>query len=410
MNHVTVIGAGLAGLAAATRLAEAGCEVSLYEASPQAGGRCRSYFDANLGLTLDNGNHLVLAGNRAVHTYLRRIGGQARLTGPAEARYPWIDLRTGERWTIRPNAGRIPWWLLAPSRRVPGTRPKDYLALARLARARPGQTVADVIATTGPLWERLLHPFLVSALNTPPETASASLAGAIISESLALGGAASAPRIAIPTLAAAFVQPALAYLTARGAHVHFGSRLRAITLAGLDFGSGPQPVHGPVVLAVPAWVAIDLVPGLPVPTQHHAIVNAHFACAPPMCVEPITGCVGGTVEWVFTHPDRISVTVSAADRFLDADRAKLAETLWAETKVALAMGAQSLPPNRIVMEKRATFSATCAQDALRPLTRTRIPGLFLAGDWTQTKLPSTIEGAIRSGYDAATLALGWKAS
>jgi len=406
-----VIGAGLAGLSAAIALTEAGYRVTLSEAAKQAGGRCRSYRDPKLGLTIDNGNHLVLSGNRAVHAYLATIGASDRLTGSDEARFPYVDVRDGARWVLHPNAGPVPWWLFSKARRVPGTRPSDYLALAKLLRAKPGQTIGDVLPTTGPLWERLLDNFLVSALDTPAAEGSARLAGAIVRETLAKGGRACRPMIAEPTLAAAFVDPALAWLEARGAAIRLGRRLRALDfdegrIAGLDFADGRDVVARgePVILAVPAWVAADLVPDLVVPNEHHAIVNAHFLLAPPAGAAPITGIVGGTAEWVFAFPDRLSTTTSAADAMLDEDREALATRLWADV-VAVHGGPAAPPLWQIVIEKRATFAATPQQDRRRPPAQTRWDDLFLAGDWTKTGLPATIEGALRSGTAAAACAL-----
>ncbi len=132
-GRVHVIGAGLAGLAAALSLVDAGRAVTLHEAGPAAGGRCRSYVDRELGLTIDNGNHLLLSGNRAAFAYLDAIGGTGALAGPRAPLFPFLDLATGARWTVRPNAGRLPWWVLSRRRRVPGTRTGDYLRLLDLA-------------------------------------------------------------------------------------------------------------------------------------------------------------------------------------------------------------------------------------------------------------------------------------
>jgi len=411
-KKVHVVGSGLAGLSAAVHLAAAGAEVHLSDAAPQAGGRCRSYFDRELGLTIDNGNHLVLAGNRHVHDYLALISAEDRLIGPATADFPWMDLATGERWTLRPNMGWLPWWLLSAKRRVPGTRPHDYLALARLPGAAVDAMIADTMRTEGALWHRLLEPLFVSALNTSAREGSARLAGAVVRGSLARGGEASRPRVAHPTLAHAFVDPALAYLAAHCAKVTLGCRLRAIGFehtraARLDFADGPVDLSptDSLVLAVPAWVAADLIPGLSVPAEHHAIVNAHFAVSPPAGSQLITGLVGGTAEWVFALPDRVSVTVSAADRLLDTPRDALLATLWSEAARVLDLPDMPMPAARLLIEKRATFAATPAQDALRPPARTRYANLFLAGDWTQTGLPATIEGACGSGATAAGLAL-----
>jgi squalene-associated FAD-dependent desaturase len=411
---VHVVGAGLAGLSAAVSLAASGVPVVLSDAARQAGGRCRSYHDAQLDMVIDNGNHLVLSGNPAVARYLRAIGAEDRLAGPERAEFAFLDLRDGTRWTLRPNDGPIPWWVLLPGRRVPGTRPRDYLALARLLRRHPGRRIDEVIATTGPLWERLLRPMLVSILNTAPEEGSADLAGAVMRESLAKGGAASRPRVATPTLAAAFVDPALEHLRRAGAAIRLGCRLRSLGLEDgrvteLRFAEETVALEpeDSVVLALPPWVAQELLPGMTAPDEHRPIVNAHFRLAPPPGAPPMMGLIGGTAEWVFAFPDRISVTVSAADHLLDLDADSLAERLWRDVAAAHGLPG-ALPPCRIVKEKRATFAATPAQEARRPPARTRWANLFLAGDWTATELPATIEGALRSGETAAALALSTK--
>ena len=95
-----VIGAGLAGLSAATILAARGVSVTLIEAAGQAGGRCRSYFDSVMDGVIDNGNHLVLSGNRHVRDYARAIGTEAGLVGPARAQFPFVDISTGQRWLL----------------------------------------------------------------------------------------------------------------------------------------------------------------------------------------------------------------------------------------------------------------------------------------------------------------------
>lgn len=105
---VHVVGAGLSGLAAAVELSGAGRQVFLHEAAPHAGGRCRSYFDTELGCRIDNGNHLVLSGNNDTLHYLERIGALGTLEGPAEAVFPFIDVKTKQRWSVRLNQGALP--------------------------------------------------------------------------------------------------------------------------------------------------------------------------------------------------------------------------------------------------------------------------------------------------------------
>jgi squalene-associated FAD-dependent desaturase len=406
---VHVAGAGLAGLGVATRLAEAGIEVEVSEAAAQAGGRCRSYFDAQVGLLIDNGNHLVLSGNPAVHAYLDRIGAGDRLRGPEAAEFPFIDLASGERWTVRPNQGPLPWWILSPSRGVPGAGLGDYLRMAGLLRDRPGLSVSDAIDCRGPVWERLMRPFLLAALNLEPERGSAALARNVVAETLAKGGQAYAPRVPSPGLAAAFVDPALNYLEQKGSGVRLQRRLVRLEATGdrvgaLEFSDGRVELAeaDQVVLAVPPWVAAELVPGLAVPDRFEAIVNGHFRTVAPQGAPLVTGVVNATVEWIFCFEDRISVTVSGANRIVGEPRETLAERLWAEVAKALDLPAE-LPPWQIVKEKRATFEATVEQEARRPPTKTALTNLVLAGDWTATGLPATIEGALRSGDSAAEL-------
>ena len=404
-----VVGAGVSGLAAAVKLATAGASVALYEAAGQGGGRCRSYHEPALDMEIDNGNHLVLSGNHATQDYLGLIGARTELSGPDDASFPFVDLRTRERWTLRPNAGRLPWWIFRPERRVPGTRALDYLSLAGLLTARKGATFGETMSCSGVLFEKLWRPLLLAVLNTEPAGGSASLAAAVVKETLALGGSACRPLVAVNGLSRAFVDPALKTLEAKGVSVRFGRRLRKIRYEGaavtrLDFGDETIEVapDDHVILATPSWVAADLVPGLEVPTEQCAIVNGHFRFDPPPGAPAMLGLVGGTVEWIFAFPGRISITISGADNLLERTREDLAETFWREIQIALDFEAP-MPAWQVIKEKRATFSASPAQDARRPKPTTAWRNLFLAGDYTAGSLPATIEFAIRSGFRAAEL-------
>jgi squalene-associated FAD-dependent desaturase len=315
------------------------------------------------------------------------------------------------RWTIRANDGPLAWWVFSSARRVPGSSLNEYLALAKLLFAAPEKRIDEVVACKGPVWQNLLHPLLLAALNTEPEIASAALAAAIIRETLVKGGRAYRPRIASPTLSAAFIDPALAYLRLKGASVNFGSRLREIGITSgrvtaLKLADGDVAVEDSdrVVLATPSWVTSELLPDIAAPTEFRSIVNAHFAVAPPAGAPLMTGVIGGTAEWVFAFHDRLSVTISGADAIVDQDREALAKTLWRDVAAVHRLGLD-LPPWQIVKERRATFAATPEQAKKRAGAETAWQNLFLAGDWTDTGLPATIEGSVRSGQKAAALAL-----
>ena len=252
----------------------------LHEAARQAGGRCRSYDDATLGCRIDNGNHLLIAGNTAAMEYLRAIGAADTLIGPPEPAYPFLDLATGERWVMRPNAGRVPWWLFDGARRVPGTRALDYLRALRIAVAGRDDTIVDVLDRRATIFHRLWQPLAVAALNTEVEHGSAALLGRVLRESFGRGGSACRPLVPQVGLSESLVEPALARLRAAGAELRFGSRLRGIDVDGervtalaFDEGSESLAPRTAVVLAVTAPVAARLVPGLAAPDEFRAIVR-----------------------------------------------------------------------------------------------------------------------------------------
>jgi hydroxysqualene dehydroxylase len=411
---VHIIGAGISGLSAAVRLVNGGHSVHVHEATQQAGGRCRSYFDAATNLTIDNGNHLLLSGNRHALAYARSIGTEAGLVGPASAQFPFVDLATGQRWLLDLGDSRLPLWVFDESRRVPDTGISDYLALAPLVWAPAGKTVGDTIRCEGTLYQRLVQPLLLAALNVDPPAGSAGLAGAIVRETLLAGGQACRPLIARDGLSAILIEPAVKLLQEKGASVSLAHELREFAtsgdrIAGLKFGSD-QIALGPddaIVMAVPPRPAATLLPGLPTPTKFRAIVNAHFRFDPPQGAPPILGVIGGLVEWLFAFPQRLSVTISAGDRLVDMPREELAQAIWRDVCKAAGVGGE-LPPWQIVRERRATFEATPEQNALRPKAVTSFKNLFLAGDWTDTGLPATIEGSVRSGDRAADLVLAMR--
>ncbi len=405
-------------------LAKAGRAAVLYEGAAHAGGRCRSYFDAQLQRQIDNGNHLLLSGNRATMSYLDDLGARDSLTGPKTAGFAFLDLRTGERWTLRPNRGVVPWWLLAPKRRVPGTRPRDYLSGLKLARAGPKATVHAVVGANGDLYERFWKPLAVAALNIAPEEGSARLLWAVLWRTFGRGAAACRPLVARDGLSASLITPALDLLAKHQVPVRFNSGLKRIELGEggvsvLEFaqdriklGAGDH-----LVLAVPPANARELVPGLTVPEGTRTIVNAHVTLPGPGPGPgpgrgslpdggSLLGLIGGTAEWLFLRGDVASLTISGADALAEKPSGEIATLVWADTARALGLDANEQPPIRIIKERRATFAQTPEQAGRRPGTRTAWRNMFLAGDWTDTGLPATIEGAVQSGRAAARAVLG----
>jgi len=414
-HTVHIIGAGMAGLSAGLQLALMGQKVSIYEAAPYAGGRCRSYFDKGLDCRIDNGNHLVLSGNVAIQDYLELSGGAATMTRQSEPMFPFMDFETGDRWTLRLNNGRFPWWIFDPKRRVPGTTPRDYLEAVKFLFAGENDTVASCLNPKTTLFKRLWEPLAIGALNTELNQASAQLLSNLFAQSFGAGGAACQPMTPKIGLSESFVLPCLNTLRQNNGVINFGHRLRAmdVTPEGqvttLDFGTKKIKLDAGdwVVLAVPPWVAQELIPTLATPTEFRSIANAHYRVEVPHNPAGFTGVVGGLAEWVFVKPGVVSVTISAADRYEEHDNETWAIAVWEDLAKLFDLDPAKIPPCRIVREKRATFAATPAQNRLRPTAYIGWKNLALAGDWTATYLPSTIEGAIRSGVKAAQIVMRW---
>lgn len=410
---VHIIGGGLAGLACAVEARRLGLRVRLHDSAPMFGGRCRSFADRRLGRVIDNGAHLVLSANHAVLDHCRATGGAAALVeGPAA--FAFVDLADGTRWTLRPGRGRVPLWLLAPGRRVPGTGILPYLALLPPWPPHPSRTITGRWGRN-PLFRRLIEPLSTAILNTAPEDASARLLHGVLAETLGRGAAACRPFLAPNGLGAALIEPAVAWLRAHGAALHTSDALtglesRAGRVIALTFQKARLPLGDgdSVVLAVPPAAARRLLPAVVPALETRPILNAHFAVAPdsPLFAgaPPLLGVVGGLAQWIFVRPGVVSVTVSCPDPAADLPAEMLALRLWRDTCAALGIADLPLPPCRVIKERRATLAHSPGQEALRPGPETPLANLWLAGDWTDTGLPCTLEGAVRSGRRAAGLA------
>ena len=415
MGKVHIIGAGVAGLAAAVELASRSAEVVVHEAAGAAGGRCRSWHDPLLEAEIDNGNHLMLSGNWATLGYLDRIGARDRLIGPERAVFPFFDLQSGERWTVDINRGPVPWWILDKDRRVRGTSLGEYIDGLRLLNAGE-RTVTQIFRSQGPFFHRFWEPFTIAVLNTPPDRAAARLLLPVIRETLAQGAAKSTPLIARRSLADTLVAPALAMLQERGADMRFGAKIRGLEREGKRVtalvtarGREPVSVSDSVIAAVPAWAIGELLPEITAPSEFAPIVNLHFRIddAPlPLMPLPLLGLLGGTAQWLFVRDNLASVTISAAMSLVEEQNTTIAERVWRDIATALDRNGSPMPKVRVVKEHRATFLASPEQNARRPKAVTPYGNLVLAGEWIDTGLPTTIEGAIRSGQAAAAMCHG----
>lgn len=419
MNATThIIGLGVSGLSAAVRLAQGGKKIALYEGAKVAGGRCRSFHDSRLDCLIDNGNHLLLSGNKSALSYLDLVDAKDELEIADAATFPFVDLQSKERWTVKLNPGPIPKWIFDKKTAVPGVRFSEYLSALKFPFANASKTIESLTGNEGALFKRFWEPMAWAVLNTTPDRASAQLMWRVLNETFAKGGNACKPMIAKRGLSETFVTPALNMLAKKDITPHFNQPLKSI-----DF-DGKKPVklifqdmevelggYDKIILAVPRAMASRILPEITVPDGDASIVNAHFKLAndvPPENAVPLIGLINAKTHWIFTRGPIISLTISAADA-LGLDKIsedELLPALWDEVKEALNLPTQfPFISARLIRERRATFDQSPASVAKRPGTKTVYDNLYLAGDWTDTGLPATIEASIRSGEVAAKEAM-----
>jgi hypothetical protein len=249
-------------------------------------------------------------------------------------------------------------------------------------------------------------------MNTPADKASAAVFRRVLARTLWRGQKASQPFLARRGLTESFIAPAIAALNQIGVTIRLNHPLRAMMRSDqrvmslvFDDVTVDLSQDDKVVLATPWAVARSLLPELPnLPSS--SIVNAHFRLgeAPPPIDGGFLGLLDGTAQWLFVRDDIISVTVSGASSVVDLDADILTEMLWRDVKRALNINALPLA-SRIIKEKRATLFHTPEIEAQRPKAQ-QGDNLILAGDWTATGLPCTLEGALTSGAIAAALVSG----
>lgn len=432
--RVLVAGGGWAGCAAAVELAAEGAQVTLVESARTLGGRARGV--EVQGKLLDNGQHILLGAYDATLRLLRQVGidpDMALLRLPVQMRYPE---RSGGMDFVAPR-WPAPFHLLAALLRARGLARADKLALARFTTT--GRTMGWVLyndCTVAELLDRydqtarlnrlLWHPLCIAALNTPPERASAKVFLAVLRDSLgAKRRAASDMLLPRMDMGALFPQAAARFVEAHGGKVLTGTKLTAATPTADGWQaalSGQEADFDAIVLATPATQSAALLaPQLPdlarqlAALDYEPIATCYLQYAPSVRLDlpfyallddPAQGRWG---QFAFdrgqldaAQPGLLAVVVSAAGAAAQLDQEALAASIAAQLARDLGRPELAAPQwTRVITEKRATFS--CTPGLARPGNATPLPGLVLAGDYTASDYPATLETAVRSGIEAAAL-------
>jgi squalene-associated FAD-dependent desaturase len=436
--HVVIVGGGLAGLAAASALVDHGLRLTLVESRPRLGGRASSFIDPVTGESVDNCQHVSMICCTNLDHFCRRVG----LDGLFR-REPEVVFLSPEGRVSRLRAGRLP----APLHLAGSFLRATYLSwsdkvrvasgLARLPWARgdrPGESFANWLRRHGQSTraiDRFWAPVLVSALNERLEQMDVSHARKVFLDGFLRhrdGFCMEIPLVPLGELYGARLEDWLAH---RGVIVRLTTGVRAIdadeegVVAGVTLRSSETIAADFVVLAVPfdrvsaliPDTMADRIPGLAGLGALHAspITGIHLWFDRPVCPFDHVVTIGRQIQWVFNHTaiqgrrpgdsergQYLQVVISAAYDLLGLDKTQILDAvvtelreIWPEAREA------ALLRSWVVTEHGATFAVRPGVDAHRPEQRTPVEGLFLAGDWTATGWPATMEGAVRSGYLAA---------
>lgn len=435
LPDVVVVGAGFAGLSAAVRLASRGARVTVVEERRRLGGRATSFQDPVTGEVVDNGQHAIFGCYHATFDFLRIIGALDAVRLDDRLEIEIVD-RAGVDSCLRSTALPPPLHLVGGLLRWPALGVGDRLAALKLGAALRGSgdaarlarmTVTDWLVAHGQterLREVLWEPLAVAALNQSPAVASAAPFVEVLRRMFNGTRRDSAVGLPLRPLDRWFAEPARDWLVEKGHRFHAGQPARLLVEGGRAVGvdlRGERIVAGAVVSAVPwfsfqafAGDVVELAPlaGRAAAMTPSPIVTVNLWLDRPVTRTAFVGLPGRTFQWVFdksrlagTSWSHLSLVSSGAEAVVAQSNDDLIQLATRELKAALPAAAQATVRRAsAVREKRATFSLA-PDEPPRPPPETPVSGFVLAGDWTDTGLPATIESAVVSGHRAADLVI-----
>ncbi|HLX82241.1 MAG TPA: hydroxysqualene dehydroxylase HpnE [Burkholderiales bacterium] len=391
-KRVAIVGAGYAGMAAAVTLAERGASVTVFESGPVPGGRARRV--ATEGRELDNGQHILIGAYTEVLRLMRLVG----VPSSALLRMP-IDLRYADGFRLKGAAG------LLLSSKIPFRERVDAIRFMLWLKRKSFRLVADMSVNAllqqhrqnGVLGHYVWRPLCVSALNTPPEQASAQVFATVLRNSLAAGPGASDLLLPCVDLSRLFPEPAADYLGAHGGELRTNSPVRDLAALRTDFSS--------IIVAVGPHQLKTLLPEIAPEYAYQPIYTCYLQYPQEAALPcPMLGFADGLVQWAFDRSrltgerGLIACVISAQGDHQQMAQEELAATCHRELKAALP-GLPDPQWSRVIAEKRATIA--CVAGIKKMGFKKNARQIFLAGDYLDPDYPPTLEAAVRSGIRAA---------
>ena len=443
MVDVVIIGSGLSGLSAAVQLASHDCTVTLLEQSPKLGGRCYSYVDEKTGDVVDNGPHVLLGAYHDVLRYLDIIGTRQFLKNETSLKLPFHHPEkgfAGFQFSSLPKPfdvaiGMLKFKLFSFRDR------RRMMSVGRFLKKWNADVEHSLVNLTVDQWLKNLNqsdevcrcfwnPVAISVMNDLPEHSSALLFARALRA--AFFGAQADSAVLIPTIGQTelYVDAAAEFIRKRNGNIRTNTEVAEVMVQnekihGVRLQNGESISSKFIIAAVPYFSLERLIPK-DYQSQMPFCNLAKFSSAPIISIhlwfdmefmdQEFVGVIGKSIQWIFNRSKiiqantssggYISCVISGAYEFINFSKEKLVgialndiQGIFPESKKA------NLIHSVVIKEKRATLADTVSNDSLRPEARTPVDNFYLAGDWTATGLPATIEGAVKSGFTAADLVL-----
>lgn len=436
-KRIIIIGGGFAGLAAGVELSERGAAVVVLERRGHLGGRAYSFIDQQTGDVVDNGQHLFMGCYHHTIAFLKKIGCLDRLMFQDRPRVDFLDREHGYTSFECPRLP-APLHAVAGLLRMRGITLGDKLGVVKVGRAIQQNGKAGAEALTVKEWlaslgqserirERFWYPMAIATLNEDPAVASARMLKVVLKEAFGAGRQATSIGIARVGLSELYTEGATEFIQSRGGEVRTSATVERLVIEGkrivaVELKGGERLEADAVISAVPHAAFVKMLPD--------DLRAGEFAAIDKLRAAPIVsinlwfdrsvfdrqfaGLIGTRSQWLFNKnlivkpteaSNQIAVIISAAHAFVDWTKEQLIEMALGELRELLPESRDAvLLHSRIVKEREATLSHTLESDHLRPGPRTSIANLILAGGWTATGLPDTIESAVLSGHTAAEIA------